>query len=79
MGLTWGDNFATNYQLNILSFMPSKSKKQQKAAGIALSAKRGERKVESLKGSSRRMYENMNEGQLEDFASTKTKKLPNKK
>ena len=37
--------------------MPAKSKKQQMAAGAALSAKRGERPVSSLKGASREMVE----------------------
>jgi Protein of unknwon function (DUF3008) len=33
--------------------MPAKSKAQQMAAGAALSAKRGEKKVKELKGASR--------------------------
>ena len=37
--------------------MPAKSKAQQKAAGAALSAKRGETKVSELKGAAREMYE----------------------
>lgn len=59
--------------------MPAKSKAQQKAAGAALSAKRGETKKSSLKGPSKDMYESMSEEQLEEFASTKRKKLPDKK
>lgn len=59
--------------------MPANSKKQQKAAGIALSAKRGDRKKSSLKGASKQMYESMSEDQLEDFASTKRKGKPEKK
>ena len=51
--------------------MPSKSKAQQKAAGAALSAKRGETPKSELKGASREMFESMTEDQLEDFASTK--------
>src|SRR5215469_4751451 len=39
--------------------MPAKSKKQQMAAGAALSAKRGKRRVSSLKGASRSMYKSM--------------------
>ena len=58
--------------------MPSKSKAQQKAAGAALSAKRGETKKSELKGASREMYESMSEKQLEEFAETKRKGLPNK-
>lgn len=56
--------------------MPSKSKAQQKAAGAALSAKRGDTKKSDLKGASRSMYESMTEDQLEDFASTKRKGKP---
>ena len=56
--------------------MPAKSKAQQKAAGAALSAKRGEQKVSDLKGASREMYKSMSEDQLEDFASTKRKGKP---
>lgn len=59
--------------------MPAKSKKQQVAAGAALSAKRGETKKSSLKGASKKMVESMTEKQLEDFAKTKRKKLPTKK
>ena len=59
--------------------MPAKSKAQQKAAGAALSAKRGETKVSELKGASREMYDSMNEQQLEEFAETKRKGLPPKK
>ena len=51
--------------------MPAKSKAQQKAAGAALSAKRGETPKSELKGDSREMYESMSEDQLEDFAATK--------
>lgn len=56
--------------------MPSKSKAQQKAAGAALSAKRGDTKKSALKGASRSMYDSMSEDQLEDFASTKHKGKP---
>ena len=59
--------------------MPAKSKAQQKAAGAALSAKRGETKVGELKGASRDMYESMSKKELEEFASTKRKGLPEKK
>ncbi len=59
--------------------MPAKSKAQQKAAGAALSAKRGESKKSDLQGASREMYESMSEDQLEDFAETKRKGLPPKK
>ena len=39
--------------------MPAKSKKQQMAAGAALSAKRGERSKASLRGASRSMAKSM--------------------
>ncbi|MCW5713591.1 MAG: DUF3008 family protein [Bauldia sp.] len=56
--------------------MPAKSKAQQKAAGAALSAKRGETKPSELKGASHEMYDSMSERQLEEFASTKRKGKP---
>jgi hypothetical protein len=56
--------------------MPAKSKAQQKAAGAALAAKRGEQKISELKGASKSMYESMTEEQLEEFASTKRKGKP---
>jgi hypothetical protein len=59
--------------------MPAKSKAQQKAAGAALSAKRGETPKSKLKGPSKSMEKSMSEGQLEELAETKRKNLPNKK
>ncbi|AEQ50451.1 DUF3008 family protein [Pelagibacterium halotolerans] len=59
--------------------MPAKSKAQQKAAGAALAAKRGEIPKKELKGASRDMVDSMTEKELEEFASTKRKDLPNKK
>jgi len=59
--------------------MPAESKKQQMAAGAALSAKRGERSKSSLKGASKQMYESMNKKQLKEFAATKRKNKPEKK
>lgn len=56
--------------------MPAKSKAQQKAAGAALSAKRGDTKVSKLKGASKSMYESMSEKQLGEFAETDRKGLP---
>jgi hypothetical protein len=56
--------------------MPAKSKAQQKAAGAALSAKRGETKPSELIGASRQMYDSMSEKQLDEFASTKRKGKP---
>jgi hypothetical protein len=57
--------------------MPAKSKAQQKAAGAALSAKRGEAKPSELIGASRQMYDSMSEKQLDEMASTKRKGKPN--
>jgi len=59
--------------------MPAKSKAQQKAAGAALSAKRGETKKSSLKGASREMMESMSEKELKELADTDRKDLPDKK
>jgi hypothetical protein len=59
--------------------MPAKSQAQQKAAGAALSAKRGETKKSELKGASKGMYESMTEKELDEMASTKRKHLPRKK
>ena len=56
--------------------MPAKSGAQQKAAGAALSAKRGETKVGELKGASKSMYESMTERELDDMASTRRKGKP---
>ncbi|KJS18576.1 MAG: hypothetical protein VR78_04605 [Hoeflea sp. BRH_c9] len=56
--------------------MPAKSKAQQKAAGAALSAKRGETKVADLKGASREMYDSMSEKELDELASTERQELP---
>jgi hypothetical protein len=56
--------------------MPAKSKAQQKAAGAALSAKRGDQKVSELKDASRSMYESMRERELEKMASSRRKGKP---
>ena len=56
--------------------MPAKSKAQQKAAGAALSAKRGDTPKSELKGASKQMFESMSEKELDDFASTKRKGKP---
>ena len=56
--------------------MPAKSKAQQRAAGAALSAKRGDTKVGDLKGASKQMYDSMSEDELEDYASTDLDDLP---
>lgn len=59
--------------------MEAKSKAQQKAAGAALSAKRGESKVSDLQGASKDMYDTMSEAELEDLASTSHDGLPERK
>ena len=56
--------------------MPAKSKAQQKAAGAALAAKRGEQPKSKLIGASKEMYRSMNEIQLEELASTRRKGKP---
>lgn len=56
--------------------MPAKSKAQQMAAGAALAAKRGDKKVSELQGASKSMYDSMSEAELEDFAETKRKGKP---
>lgn len=59
--------------------MPAKSASQQRAAGMALAAKRGELDPDRLKGSAKQMYKSMSAKELEDFAETKRSKLPEKK
>jgi len=56
--------------------MPAKSAAQQKAAGAALAAKRGDTPKSKLKGASKSMMESMSEIQLEEFAHTKRKGKP---
>ena len=56
--------------------MPAQSKAQQKAAGAALSAKRGDTQVSELQGASKGMYDSMSESELEDMAETKRKGKP---
>lgn len=59
--------------------MPAKSAAQQKAAGAALAAKRGDIKKGDLKGASKSMEKSMSEGQLDELASTKRKGKPEHK
>jgi hypothetical protein len=56
--------------------MTAKSKAQQKAAGAALSAKRGQTKVSDLQGASKSMHDSMGEKKLEEMAATKRKGKP---
>lgn len=59
--------------------MPAKSKAQQKAAGAALAAKRGDQPKSKLRGASKEMESSMTESQLEELASTSREKLPPRK
>jgi hypothetical protein len=56
--------------------MPAKSAAQQKAAGAALAAKRGDMKKSKLQGASKSMEKSMSESELEKMASTKRKGKP---
>jgi hypothetical protein len=56
--------------------MPAKSKAQQKAAGAALSAKRGETPKSKLKGPSKSMAKSMSEKELKDMAKGSRKGKP---
>ncbi|HAZ98641.1 MAG TPA: DUF3008 domain-containing protein [Halomonas sp.] len=59
--------------------MKATSKAQQKAAGAALSAKRGETKPSELYDASKEMYDSMSEEELEAMAGTQRKGKPQKK
>lgn len=59
--------------------MPAQSEKQQKAAGMALAAKRGEIEASELKGAAKSMYESMSENQLKEMAEEERDDLPQKK
>jgi hypothetical protein len=59
--------------------MPAKSKAQQRAAGAALAAKRGEAPKSKLQGASRDMYKSMSEKELDEMASVKRSQLPEHK
>ena len=56
--------------------MPAKSAAQQKAAGAALSAVRGDMPKSKLKGASKSMAETMTEMQLEELANTRRQGKP---
>ncbi len=58
--------------------MKAKSKAQQRAAGAALAAKRGEAKAGDLQGASKDMYDTMTEAELDELASTRRKDLPDR-
>ncbi|MCB1448466.1 MAG: DUF3008 family protein [Rhizobiaceae bacterium] len=59
--------------------MPAKSQAQQKAAGAALAAKRGDMPKSKLRGASREMEKSMSEKELDEMASTKRKGKPERK
>ncbi len=56
--------------------MPAKSKAQQRAAGAALGAKRGDTPRSKLGGASKEMADSMSEKQLEELAKGSTKGKP---
>lgn len=56
--------------------MPARSKAQQKAAGAALAAKRGDMPKRELVGASKEMEKSMTEVELRDLAATKRKGKP---
>jgi hypothetical protein len=56
--------------------MPAKSQAQQKAAGAALSVKRGETPRSKARETSKHMAETMTEAELEKLASTRRKGKP---
>ena len=49
--------------------MPAVSSEQQRAAGMALAAKRGDIPVSDLKGAAKDMYNSMTEEELKELAS----------
>lgn len=59
--------------------MPAVSKAQQRSAGMALSARRGEISPDELWGAAEQMFLSMTIRELEEFAGTKRKGLPEKK
>lgn len=56
--------------------MKAVSRAQQRAAGAALSAKRGETAPDDLVGAARDMFNSMTEAELEELASTSLDGLP---
>jgi hypothetical protein len=64
--------FNCNEEMN----MPAKSQNQQKAAGVALAAKRGDISKSKLKGASQSMEKSMSEKELQKMASTPRKNKP---
>lgn len=56
--------------------MPARSAAQQKAAGAALSAKRGDTPRGKLRGASKQMVDSMSEKELESLAHTRRRGKP---
>jgi hypothetical protein len=56
--------------------MQAQSRAQQRAANVALTAKRGGLDPHELKGPARALYETMTMRQLEEMASTPVEDLP---
>lgn len=56
--------------------MPATSKAQQRAAGAALAAKRGEVRITDLKRAARELYRDLTETELEDLVATAQDGLP---
>jgi len=56
--------------------MPARSAAQQKAAAMALAAKRGDIDPRLLKGAAWEMYDSMTADQLEHYAATKRSDVP---
>ena len=56
--------------------MPARSAARQKAAGAALSARRGDTPKSALKGASREIAESMTEAELRDLVHTPRKGKP---
>ncbi|MBN3837316.1 DUF3008 family protein [Burkholderia sp. Ac-20344] len=56
--------------------MPAKSQAQQRAAGAALSARRGKTKMKDLKPPAKSMARSMSEKELEEMASTPRRGKP---
>ena len=59
--------------------MPAKSAAQRRAAGMALSMKRGKRPKAQAKGAAQQMAKSMTEAQLEDYASKPKKPSKSRK
>jgi hypothetical protein len=73
------DRAAARFSTGRRNAMPAKSAAQQKAAGAALSAKRGDQPKSKLKGAAKSMEKSMSEKELEKMASTKRKGKPEHK